>query len=56
MTGFSQEEILGKMFVDLAAPEYKEMLEEEYHRRQAGEEISGNHELGILTKDVKKSP
>ena len=56
MTGFSQEEILGKMFVDLAAPEYKEMLEEEYHRRQAGEEISGNHELGILTKDGRKIP
>ena len=54
MTGYSQEEILGKTFIDLAAPEYKEMLEEEYQRRQAGEEISGNHELEILTKDGRK--
>jgi PAS domain S-box-containing protein len=54
MTGFSQEEILGKYFYQLAAPEYKAMLDEEYHRRQAGEEVSGDHELEILTKDGRK--
>jgi PAS domain S-box-containing protein len=56
MFGYSQDEILGKYFYQLAAPENKEMLDNEYHRRQAGEYISGNHELGILAKDHRKIP
>ena len=56
MFGYSQDEILGKYFYQLAAPEYKVMLDDEYRRRQAGEKISGNHELEILAKDGKKIP
>lgn len=54
--GYSQDEILGKYFYQLAAPEYRGMLDDEYRRRQAGEKISGNHELEILAKDGKKIP
>jgi PAS domain S-box-containing protein len=54
MTGLSDHEILGKAFYELTAPEYKMMLDEIYRKRQAGKELSVNHELEILTKDGKK--
>jgi PAS domain S-box-containing protein len=54
MSGFPQDEILGKYFHQLAAPEYQKMLDDEYQRRQAGEEVSGNHELDMLAKDGRK--
>ena len=54
MTGLSDREILGKAFYELTAPEYKEMLDEIYRKRQSGVELSINHELEILNIDGKK--
>ena len=56
MVGYSQGEIIGKYFDQMAAPEYKEMLANEYRRRQAGENVSGNHELEIVAKNNRKIP
>ena len=54
MTGYSQYEIIGKYFYELTAPEFKEMLDEICKKMQSGEELSGNHEMEILTKDKRK--
>ena len=50
MIGFSLEEMQGKYFNDIVDPKYTPMLLDEYHRRQAGEVISGDHELELITK------
>jgi PAS domain S-box-containing protein len=51
MTGFAQIEILGKYFYDLAAPEYREKLEEINRKRKVGMALEANQELQLLTKD-----
>jgi len=50
MIGFSLEEMQGKYFMMIVDPKYTPMLLDEYHRRQAGEVISGDHELELITK------
>jgi PAS domain S-box-containing protein len=50
MTGFAQVEILGKYFYDLAAPEYREKLEDINLKRKAGMALESNQELELLTK------
>ena len=50
MTGFAQVEILGKYFYDLAAPEYREKLEDINLKRKAGMALEANQELELLTK------
>jgi PAS domain S-box-containing protein len=54
MSGYSQEEIVGKKFPDLFAPEYRKFLDEGYRQRKEGEVISGNYELAILASDGRK--
>jgi PAS domain S-box-containing protein len=56
MTGYSQTEIIGKYFYDLAAPEYRTMLEELYLSRKGSHEPSANRELELLAKDGSKVP
>jgi PAS domain S-box-containing protein len=54
MTGYYQDEIIGKYFYQLTAPECKVILDKEYQRRQAGKDIFGSIELKIIAKDGKK--
>jgi PAS domain S-box-containing protein len=56
MTGFSQNEIIGKYFYDLAAPQYLEILHEINRKRKTGLELSVSHELELLTKDGNTVP
>jgi len=54
MSGYSQDEILGKHFPDLFTPEYRKFLDEEYRQQQDGNVVSGNYELAVLAKDGRK--
>jgi PAS domain S-box-containing protein len=54
MMGFTQVEILGKYFYDLAAPEYRGKLEEINRKRKTGAELSATHQLELLTKGGTK--
>jgi len=42
---------LGNIFYDLAAPEYREKLEEINRKRKVGMALEANQELQLLTKD-----
>ena len=54
MTGYSEDEIIGKYIYELTAPECKQLLNEIYERGRAGQEGTDNLELEILTKDKKR--
>ena len=57
MTGYRPAEISGKIFTQLIAPEYKEMLDEGYRIRQASPVILPTYyEMELLTKDGRKIP
>ena len=56
MTGYSQNEILGKNFHDLVAPEHLERLKENYQGKRADGVKTENIEMEILAKDKKKIP
>ena len=56
MTGYSQNEILGKSFYDLVAPEYLEKLQENYRGKRANGIKTENIEMEILDKGKKKIP
>lgn len=53
MSGYTVEEVIGKSFHELVAPEDREMVAERYHRRQAGEELPEEYEFNLLHKDGK---
>ncbi|MBK5225904.1 MAG: PAS domain S-box protein, partial [Thermoleophilia bacterium] len=52
ITGFSQEEILGKTVLDLVAPEQVEAIKEMMMRRKAGD--TDRYEVDIISKDGHK--
>jgi PAS domain S-box-containing protein len=56
LTGFSLEEITGKPFVDFISPEYRPMVLERYQRRLAGENVTNQYEIEIVSKDNRKIP
>ena len=57
MSGYSQNELLGKSFPELFAPEYKELLDEGYHRRKASPVVlPTDYQLEILSKSGRKIP
>ncbi len=51
MTGYTMEEIIGKDFRELVAPEDLEMVVDRYFRRQAGEDVPREYEFYALQKD-----
>ncbi len=50
---YTVEEVIGKDFRELVAPEDLEMVTERYHRRQAGEDVPREYEFRVLHKDGK---
>ncbi|VVB90860.1 Methanogenesis regulatory histidine kinase FilI [uncultured archaeon] len=53
MAGYTVEEITGKDFRELVAPEDLEIVADRYHRRQAGEDVPHEYEFCALHKDGK---
>ncbi|SNQ61035.1 PAS domain-containing sensor histidine kinase [Candidatus Methanoperedens nitratireducens] len=53
MTGYTVEEIKGKDFRELIAPEHLEMVVDHYYRRLAGENVPREYEFCGLHKDGK---
>ena len=51
MGGYTVEEVIGKEFRELVAPEDLEIVAERYHRRQAGEDVPHEYEFHALHKD-----
>ncbi len=51
--GYTVEEVIGKDYRELVAPEDLEMVAERYHRRQAGEDVPKEYEFRVLHKDRK---
>ena len=54
MAGYEVEDIIGKDFREFIAPEYKELIEDYYSRRGAGENVPKEYEFGVLCKDGTK--
>jgi PAS domain S-box-containing protein len=52
--GFTQEELLGKAFLDWVSPEYRGLVSDRYKKRMAGEKTPNNYEIEILAKDGTK--
>ncbi len=53
MVGYTVEEVLGKDFRELVAPEDLDIVEGRYHRRQAGEDVPHEYEFRALHRDGK---
>jgi PAS domain S-box-containing protein len=53
MAGYTVEEIIGKDFRELVAPEHLEMVVDNYYRRLAGENVPREYEFCELHKDGK---
>lgn len=51
ITGYGQEELLGKRFLDFVAPDWGEAIRENWLRWTTGECSSGRHETKIIAKD-----
>jgi PAS domain S-box-containing protein len=51
MSGYTVEEVIGKDYRELVAPEDLEMVAERYQRRQAGEDVPREYEFQMLHKD-----
>ena len=51
MAGYGVEEVVGKDFNELVAPEDMEMVADRYYRRQAGEDVQQEYEFRILHRD-----
>lgn len=49
--GYATEELIGKDFRQLIAPEDLEMVTERYFRRQAGDDVPREYEFRVLHKD-----
>ncbi len=51
ITGFSLDESIGKPFLEFVSPKYRDLVLDRYKRRIAGENITNNYEIQLLTKD-----
>lgn len=56
MTGLSEDDAVGKPFIDFVAPEFKEVMIDRYKKRMAGEEVESRYEIEILSKDGRSIP
>ncbi|MEM2983172.1 MAG: PAS domain S-box protein [Candidatus Bathyarchaeia archaeon] len=56
LVGYSVEETRDRSFLDLIAPEDREIVRNNYYRRIKGEALPDRYEVRILTKDGKKVP
>ncbi len=51
--GYAVEEVTGKDFRELVAPEDMEMVADRYHRRQAGEDVPHEYEFHMLHRNKR---
>jgi len=51
MIGYTVEELRGKPFLDLMAPECRELISQRHKQRLAGEKVSSIYEAKLKTKD-----
>ncbi|MCZ7358390.1 MAG: PAS domain S-box protein [Candidatus Methanoperedens sp.] len=51
VVGYTVQEVIGKDFRELVAPEDLKIVADHYHRRQAGEDIPREYEFHMLHKD-----
>lgn len=51
ITGYTREELLGRNFLDVFDPEYRDILNQRYERRLSGEETPPVYEVKILRKN-----
>jgi len=54
ISGYCEEELIGKTFDELISPESNELLLERKRRRLASEPVPDTYELEIITKDGQK--
>ncbi|MBZ4642898.1 MAG: sensor hybrid histidine kinase [Deferribacteraceae bacterium] len=54
ITGYSQDEIIGKNFWSIVHPDYQERIKQRGLARQRGEPVENRYEFKILTKDGKE--
>jgi PAS domain S-box-containing protein len=51
VVGYTEEEVIGKDFRELVAPEDLEIVADRYYRRQAGEDVPREYEFHMMHKD-----
>ncbi len=51
IAGYTVEEVIGRDFQELVAPEDLKMVTDRYYRRQAGEDVPKEYEFRVLHKD-----
>jgi len=56
LSGFAPEEVLGKPFRDVVAPEHLEIARERYMKRMSGEELPSRYEIETITKNGSRVP
>jgi PAS domain S-box-containing protein len=56
ISGFSMNEVIDKPFIDFVASPFKELINDTYEKRIAGEEISNKYEAELISKYGKTIP
>jgi PAS domain S-box-containing protein len=56
ITGFPQEELIGRSFINFISPAYKSLTAERYNRRIVGKKAPDRYEIEILSKDGRNVP
>jgi len=51
ITGYGREELMERNFLDIFAPEYRDLINQRYERRLSGEEIPHVYEVKIMRKN-----
>lgn len=51
MGGYKVPEMIGKKFIDIIAPEDRELIEDRHVRRLSGESVPKDYEVRVLTRD-----
>ncbi len=52
-TGYRKEELLGRDFLDLVSPAYKDIVTQRYNKILEGEEVPSNYEVDLISRDGK---
>jgi two-component system cell cycle sensor histidine kinase/response regulator CckA len=51
LAGYAAEELIGSLFLEFIAPEYRESMAEMHLRRLAGEDVPNQYEVAIVAKN-----
>jgi PAS domain S-box-containing protein len=55
MLGYRRDELVGRSFVTVIAPEYREATLENFRKRQTGEAVD-RYEMEVVTKEGRRMP